>query len=120
LAPVVAHEASLTQCLSNLLGNAVKFQPPGCKPKVRVQTTRTNGTVRIWIEDNGIGIDPKNHLRIFNIFERVHGPAQYEGTGIGLSIVKKTVERMGGSVGLESALGLGTRFWIDLPAALKT
>lgn len=120
LAPVEAHEASLTQCLSNLLANAVKFVPPGRKPKVRVHTKRTNGTVRIWIEDNGIGIDPKNHLRIFNIFERVHGPADYEGTGIGLSIVKKTVERMGGSVGLESALGLGTRFWIDLPAALET
>ncbi len=119
LAPVIAHEASLTQCLSNLLANAVKFIPPGRKPHVRVHTMRRNGTVRIWVEDNGIGIDPKNHLRIFNIFERVHGPAQYDGTGIGLSIVKKTVERMGGSVGLESALGVGTKFWIDLPAALK-
>lgn len=117
LEAVVAHEASLTQCISNLLSNAVKFVPPGKQPEVRVHTQRTNGTVRIWIEDNGIGIAPKNHHRIFNIFERVHSPEQYDGTGIGLSIVKKTVERMGGDVGLESALGKGTRFWIDLPAS---
>lgn len=115
LPQVVAHEASLTQCLSNLLSNAVKFVPPGRTAEVRVRTVQTNGTVRIWIEDNGIGIAPKDHQRIFNIFERVHSPKDYDGTGIGLSIVKKTVERMGGAVGLVSELGQGTRFWIDLP-----
>jgi signal transduction histidine kinase len=119
LAPVVAHEASLTQCISNLLSNAVKFVPPGRKPLVSVRTQQHNGTVRLWIEDNGIGIAPKNQERIFNIFERVHSPSQYEGTGIGLAIVKKTVERMGGRVGLESDLGRGTKFWIDLPSPHK-
>jgi signal transduction histidine kinase len=115
LSPVIAHEASLTQCISNLLSNAVKFVPAGKVPEVRVCTVRVNGSVRIWIEDNGIGIAPKNHERIFNIFERVHGPSDYDGTGIGLSIVKKTVERMGGGVGLQSELGKGTRFWLELP-----
>lgn len=115
LAPVLAHEASLTQCISNLLSNAVKFVPPGRTPSVRISSEQVNGTVRLWIEDNGIGIAPQDQCRIFNIFERVHAPGQYEGTGIGLSIVKKTVERMGGAVGLESKIGNGTRFWIELP-----
>ena len=115
LAPVIAHEASLTQCISNLLSNAVKFVQPGRTPLVRISTEQVNGTVRLWIEDNGIGIAPQDQCRIFNIFERVHAPGEFEGTGIGLSIVKKAVERMGGEVGLESKIGDGTRFWIELP-----
>lgn len=119
LQPVIGHEASLTQCISNLLSNAVKFVPAGRKPEVRIFTAQDNGMVRICVQDNGIGIAPKNQERIFNIFERVHGAHEYEGTGIGLSIVKKTVERMGGSVGLQSEVGAGTKFWIDLPSHNK-
>ena len=114
---VIGHEASLTQCISNLLGNAVKFVPAGTQPRVNIYPGEQNGAARIWFEDNGIGIAPENHQRIFNIFERVHRDTEYEGTGIGLSIVKKTLERMGGEVGVESQLGRGSRFWIRLPIA---
>jgi signal transduction histidine kinase len=73
----------------------------------------------LWVEDNGIGIAPEHQGRIFEMFNRLQD--QYEGTGIGLTIVRKAVERMGGQVGLESTPGEGTRFWIQLKsAALKT
>lgn len=116
LLPVLAHEASLLQAVSNLLGNAVKFVAPGTRPQVRIWTEREGEFVRLHVQDNGIGIAPENHGRIFNIFERVPGKQSYDGTGIGLSIVKKTVERMQGSLGLESGVGQGSRFWIQLRA----
>jgi signal transduction histidine kinase len=117
LPAVMGNEASLTQCISNLLGNAVKFVKPGDKPQVRIYPGDANGTVQICFEDNGIGIAPENKDRIFNIFERVHHDHEYEGTGIGLSIVKKTMERMGGEVGVDSAPGRGSTFWIKLNPA---
>jgi signal transduction histidine kinase len=117
LPKVLGNEASLTQCISNLIGNAVKFVKPGETPHVRVYPGQLNGAVQICFEDNGIGIAPENHQRIFNIFERIHHDREYEGTGIGLSIVKKTVERMGGDVGVESAPGRGSKFWIKLQPA---
>lgn len=114
---VIGHEALLTQCISNLLGNAVKFVPTGRRPRVRIYSGEPNGLARICFEDNGIGIAPENCQRIFNMFERVHRDNEYEGTGIGLSIVKKTLERMGGEVEVESQVGRGSRFWIRLPKA---
>ncbi len=75
------------------------------------------GKIRLWVEDNGIGIEPKYQERIFQVFERLHGAETYPGTGIGLAIVHKGVERMGGQVGLESQLGQGSRFWIELQQA---
>ncbi|MDB6020751.1 MAG: hypothetical protein JWQ04_608 [Pedosphaera sp.] len=114
---VFGHEASLTQVISNLLGNAVKFVPPDRKPVVRIWTEVMSKNCRLWVEDNGIGIEEKDFTRIFGIFERVHPDKAYEGTGIGLSIVRKGVERMGGSVGVESELGKGSRFWIQLRQA---
>ncbi|NJL70056.1 MAG: sensor histidine kinase [Microcoleus sp. SM1_3_4] len=71
-------------------------------------------TIRLWVEDNGIGIAPEHQKRIFRVFERLHGIESYPGTGIGLAIVCKGVERMGGRVGVESQLGQGSRFWIEL------
>jgi len=112
---VEGHQAYLTQCMSNLLENAVKFVPKDRSPEVVIRTELQEAHVRIWIEDNGIGIDPAHHARIFQMFGRINPQTDYEGTGIGLSIVKKAAERMGGSVGLESALGRGSRFWIELP-----
>jgi len=70
--------------------------------------------IRLWVEDNGIGIAPEHQKRIFRVFERLHGIESYPGTGIGLAIVKKGVDRMGGQVGVESQLGQGSRFWIQL------
>lgn len=113
--PVKANEAILTQCISNLLGNAVKFVAPGVVPRVRVRA-ETHGTrVRLFFQDNGIGIPVDAHERIFQIFQRLDN--RYEGTGIGLAIVKKAAERMGGSVGLESEPGKGSAFWIELDGA---
>jgi len=71
--------------------------------------------VRLWVEDNGIGIEANNHERIFKLFERLHGNASYSGSGVGLSLVRKAVTRMGGACGVESAPGQGSRFWIDFP-----
>ena len=114
---VIGHEPSLTQALSNLLNNAVKFVAPNVKPKVSVWSERQEDRVRICIADNGIGVDPKFHHRLFSMFERVHPASNYEGTGVGLAIVRKAVERMGGKVGIESDGVSGSRFWIELRAA---
>ncbi|MDB6031275.1 MAG: putative Phytochrome, two-component sensor histidine kinase [Verrucomicrobiales bacterium] len=111
---VLAHEASLTQVLSNLVGNAVKFVPPGQKPAVTIWSEPRGSFIRLWVKDNGLGIAPKDQKRIFGIFERIHHSKDYDGTGIGLSIVRKAVEKMGGTVGLESELGKGSRFWVEL------
>ena len=112
---VMAHEQTLVQVLTNLLSNALKFVAEGTRPEVHVRAERGNaGRLRLWIEDNGIGIDPAQHGRIFELFQRLHGEEKYPGTGIGLALVKKGIERMGGQAGVESALGAGSRFWIEL------
>jgi len=115
LSPVLANPAALTQVVSNLLGNAVKFVKPGVKPQVRIRAEPVqDGMIRVWFEDNGIGIRKDVHERIFQMFQRLNPAGQYDGTGIGLAIVRKAVERMGGHVGVESELGKGSRFWIQL------
>jgi PAS domain S-box-containing protein len=117
--PVLANEAGLTQCFSNLLGNAVKFAKPGTKPEVRVwaEVRGEPAKVRVWVEDQGIGIPPgESQEKIFRMFQRLHG-SEYGGTGMGLALVRKVVERMGGRVGVESELGQGSRFWIELALA---
>ncbi len=115
LPPVLANEAGLTQCFSNLLGNAVKFMAPGKVPVVRIAGERRGDMVRFWCEDNGIGIPQEMHSRVFVMFQRLS--KDYEGTGIGLALVKKVVGRMKGAVGVESEPGKGSRFWIELKAA---
>ena len=75
------------------------------------------GQIRIWVKDEGIGIAPEAHQKIFSIFERGTGAELYEGTGMGLAIVARAIERMGGACGVESELGNGSRFWLELPAA---
>ncbi|MDF3056155.1 MAG: hypothetical protein K0R17_370 [Rariglobus sp.] len=114
---VIGNEAFLTQCLSNLVGNAVKFQPKGNHPRVRIWAEPRDTEVRVWVEDNGIGIHSKNHGRIFGLFEQVNAPSEYDGTGVGLTIVRKAVERMSGQYGFESNLGEGSRFWLQLKRA---
>ncbi len=113
--PVVwANEATLTQCISNLIGNAIKFIPPGTQPLVKVRADVKDKDATIWVEDNGIGIAPADLERIFGIFVKVHSTESYAGTGIGLSIVRRAAEKMGGQVGVESELGHGSRFWVKL------
>ncbi len=117
--PVQANAAALTQVISNLLDNAVKFAKPGAFPRVRIRAEETIGWVRLWFEDEGIGIDGRAQKRIFGIFQSLHPHGAYEGTGIGLAIVRKAVERMGGKVGVQSEPGQGSRFWVELKAGVK-
>ena len=114
---VLGHESTLTQVVVNLLANGIKFVPAGRTPELRVRIEVRDGRIRLWILDNGIGIPHEYHERIFRVFERLHRVDEYPGTGIGLAIVRKGVERMGGRVGLESEPDRGTSFWIDLPRA---
>jgi signal transduction histidine kinase len=115
LPEVVGHLTTLVQVVSNLLSNAVKFVAAGVQPQVRIWALASQTNVRLWVEDNGLGIAPEHQERIFNVFERLHGIETYPGTGIGLAIVRKGVERMGGRVGVESEAGRGSRFWVELP-----
>jgi PAS domain S-box-containing protein len=109
---VMANEAGLTQCFSNLLGNAVKFVKPGEVPRVRIRAEQRDGWVRLWFEDHGIGIPKAMLARVFDMFSRGH--QTYDGTGIGLALVRKVMNRMEGKVGVESEEGQGSRFWLEL------
>jgi PAS domain S-box-containing protein len=117
LPKVLGGEASLAQCISNLLTNAVKFVAPQTKPRVKIRAEAIAADIRLWVEDNGVGIASKDQVRIFKMFERVGRATAYEGTGMGLTIVRKAVERMGGQMGVESKVGQGSKFWIQLKGA---
>lgn len=109
---VMGNEAGLTQCFSNLLGNAVKFRKPGQTPEIRIWAEQRDAWARIWVEDNGIGISESMLPRVFDMFSRGH--RTHEGTGIGLALVRKVMDRMGGKTGVESEEGKGSRFWLEL------
>jgi PAS domain S-box-containing protein len=112
---MIGNPIALTQCISNLLNNAVKFVAPGVVPRVDIWAEQKGGLVRLWFADNGIGIAAQHQHKIFGIFHRVN--SAYEGTGLGLAIVSRAALRMGGKVGVESELGKGSRFWLELPAS---
>ena len=112
---VVGNEAMLTQVFSNLIGNAVKFVAPGVRPHLKIWAEPSAQSVRIYVEDNGIGIEPDHFERIFAMFQQVS--KNFEGTGIGLAIVKKAMDRMGGKVGVQSKLDQGSIFWIEMKRA---
>ncbi|MGH1574987.1 sensor histidine kinase [Methylobacterium sp. P31] len=114
LPEVQANRAVLRQTLNNLITNAVKFVRSGDRPMVSVHAEQRSSHVRLWIDDNGIGIAPEHQQRIFDPFQRLHGVEAYPGTGIGLAIVRRAVARMGGASGVESEPGQGSRFWIEL------
>jgi len=136
---VLGNEAALTQCFSNLLGNAIKFVAPGKRPQVRIwaeaakaqgkgskataelapapQAAKGAPHVRFWFSDNGVGIPKEAQERIFKMFQRLD--TSRDGTGVGLTVVRKAVEKMGGRVGLESEPGRGSRFWVELKEAAK-
>ncbi|WP_160164599.1 ATP-binding protein [Pedosphaera parvula] len=113
LLPVLSHSTTLKQILSNLVSNALKFVEPGKTPRIEIWSEQIPSGVRIHIQDNGIGISPDYHEKVFGLFQRLHSSHTYPGTGIGLAIVRKGMERMGGRVGVESSPGNGSRFWLD-------
>jgi len=117
---VLGHAPTVNQILANLIGNALKFVSNGQPPRIRITSTRRDNLVRLSIQDDGIGIEADYHSKIFGLFERLHSNRQYSGTGIGLALVRKGVERMGGHVGVESEPGKGSIFWVDLPALPET
>jgi len=119
LPDVMAHPPTLAQAAANLLSNAIKFVPPDRTPRICIRAEERDGRVRLWVEDNGIGIDPAQQERVFQPFQRLHGVESYAGTGIGLAIVHRSLERMGGRTGVISGPGEGSRFWIELRSARK-
>ncbi|MGH1588996.1 sensor histidine kinase [Methylobacterium phyllosphaerae] len=114
LPEVQANRAVLRQVLYNLITNAAKFVQPSGRAKILIRAEQRGRRVRLWVEDNGIGIAPEHQQRVFDPFQRLHGVEAYPGTGIGLAIVRRAVIRMGGACGVESQLGQGSRFWIEL------
>ncbi|OUL23431.1 hybrid sensor histidine kinase/response regulator [Nostoc sp. RF31YmG] len=118
LAEVIGNRTILIQVLTNLLTNAIKFVAPDVKPQVRVWSEQRDSLIRLWVEDNGIGIAQQYQQQVFQVFNRLHSNEVYPGTGIGLAIVRKGVERLGGNIGVESQLQQGSQFWIELPKAL--
>ncbi|HYH01470.1 MAG TPA: ATP-binding protein, partial [Bacillota bacterium] len=114
---IEADPLQMRQLFQNLIGNALKFIRPNVLPEIRVYTLSLDmGRVQIVVEDNGIGIDEIYFERIFQVFERLHTRSEYEGTGIGLAICKKIIDRHHGTIRIESTVGTGTRFIISLPS----
>jgi signal transduction histidine kinase len=112
---VKAHEVAVAQLFQNLIGNAIKYA--GARtPEIRISAESDGGQWRFAVRDNGIGIPTEARKRIFGIFKRAHGP-DYPGTGVGLAICSKLVERYGGRIWVDSEVGAGTTFWFTLPAA---
>lgn len=117
LAHVVGNKTVLRQILFNLVSNALIYVPPGAPPQIQIWTVSDGNNVRFCIQDNGIGIEAQYHQKIFKVFERLHREEEYPGAGIGLAIVAKGVERLGGRTGVESQSNQGSTFWIELPLA---
>jgi len=112
---VTADPNGLTQSLRNYLDNAVKFSSKVSNPRIEVGTKETANNCTVWIRDNGVGFDMKHHDQIFNIFQRLNPGEEYPGTGIGLAIVRKAMERMGGRAWARSQPGKGATFYLEIP-----
>jgi PAS domain S-box-containing protein len=116
LPKVMAQEGALVQVLQNLVSNAIKFVPFDRIPEVKIWAEERGEWIRVWVEDNGIGVPPEDRERIFQPFERLTR-IERSGVGLGLAIVKVAIERMNGRVGVESEVGVGSKFWFELKAA---
>lgn len=117
LARVLGRESALNQVITNLLGNAIKFVRPGETPKIRIWSETQGSRVRIWIEDKGMGVPKIEQEKIFTMFVQLNDPSKFGGTGVGLAIVRKAMQIMHGTVGIESDEGSGSRFWLELAKA---
>lgn len=115
LPTVPADALQMRQLMQNLISNALKFRREGVPLEVSIAAVADAGMVRLSVHDNGIGFDPRYHLRIFRVFERLHGRDKYPGTGIGLALSRKIVERHGGQIIAEGEPGVGSTFTITLP-----
>jgi signal transduction histidine kinase len=114
LPAVQAEPTQLAQLFQNLVGNALKFRRDGVAPEIHVGACRDGNRWILSVKDNGIGIDPAHHEKVFLIFQRLHGREKYPGTGIGLAVCKKIVERHGGKIWIESKVGQGSTFYFTL------
>lgn len=114
---VLGTRSLLWQVFSNLIDNALSYGRGGVHPIVAIEAQQEAGWVEVRVSDNGLGVAPEHHQRIFNIFQRLHSQDDRPGTGIGLAVVRKAAELMGGSVGIDSVPGEGSVFWVRLPAA---
>jgi signal transduction histidine kinase len=110
---IYADPILLQVALSNLLANALRFVTPGVVPHVTIAASVTPGGSRLSVRDNGIGVATEHQARIFKPFVRLHGVEEYSGFGLGLAAVQKAVELMGGRVGVSSAPGQGSTFWME-------
>jgi signal transduction histidine kinase len=115
---VLADASGLAQSLRNYLDNAIKFSRKVANPRVEIGAQDGPQSCRLWVRDNGIGFDMKQHERIFDIFQRLNVTEDYPGTGIGLAIVRKAMERMGGKAWAESEPGHGATFYLEIPKSV--
>ncbi|MBI0398269.1 PAS domain-containing protein [Cyclobacterium marinum] len=114
---IVSYKTPLFQVFYNLIGNALKYKNENEEPVIDISFEEKDGFWQFSVEDNGIGIDPIHHERIFTIFKRLHGKGKYEGTGMGLAIVKKIIDNLGGEVWVNSVKGEGAKFYFTIPKA---
>jgi signal transduction histidine kinase len=118
LPTVIADSGLLRHVLDNLIGNAIKYTPAGTAPEVEISArTSADGTTRIEVADRGIGIPGAEQPKIFDAFHRCANSTGYPGTGLGLNICQRIIQRHGGHIGVEPNPGGGSRFWFTLPAA---
>jgi PAS domain S-box-containing protein len=115
LPSVPVHSTHLQQIFQNLIGNAIKYRRSGVAPRVHIAAQRQNGEWQLSVSDNGIGIESEYKQRIFSLFKRLHAGTEYSGTGIGLSLCQRIVERYGGHIWVESEPGNGSTFFFTLP-----
>ena len=115
LPTVMADAGQLGQVFQNLITNAIKYCASGESPEIAVAAQERNGAWLFLVSDMGIGIEPQHFERVFQLFQRLHTREEYSGTGIGLALCKKIVERHGGKIWLESELGRGSTFFFTVP-----
>ena len=118
---VVCDRVKMAQVFLNLINNAIKFSSKNNKeiPKIEIGSTQRSDSFEFYVKDNGIGIDPQYHEQIFGVFRRLHTEKEFEGTGVGLSIVKKVIDDQGGRIWIESQLGEGACFYFTVPKGLE-